>query len=101
MQGNTPSSPDDTLLYLMERSLYETFSGNHDEFEEALAEAMATQIVELSAENNGFSLNLKDELLDAMRAVLLQWIGEHPPLPREDLPILFARLGITTSEEIL
>jgi hypothetical protein len=99
MQGNTPSSSDDTLMHLMERSLFHTFDGNHIEFEKALAEAMAVQIVELSAENDGFSLTLKEELLDAMRAVLLQWLGEYPPLPREDLPILFTRLGIRTSQE--
>jgi len=81
---------DPGLIALMQRTVDEIYGGNNAEFEEAYAEALAAQIEELALANNGFSLNLKEELADAMRGVLLQWLGEHTCLPREDLQ-LFVR----------
>jgi hypothetical protein len=81
---------DRGLIALMERTVKEIYDGNDAEFEDAYAEALAQQIEELALANNGFSFNLKEELADAMRGVLLQWLGEHTCLPREDLQ-LFVR----------
>jgi len=82
---NTTLANDTGLLSLMMRALVETFDGNEQEFEDALAEALAVQIVELAEANDGFSMNLAEELADAMRGVLLQWLGQHSSCPREDL----------------
>lgn len=75
---------DEELVALMRRAQAEVFEGKAKEFEEAYGEALATQIVELYEANNGFSTDLAEELADAMRAVLLQWLGEYPCCPRED-----------------
>lgn len=81
---------DTDLIGLMQRTVTEIYDGNNAEFEDAYAEALAQQIEELVEVNDGFSFNLKEELADAMRAVLLQWLGEHTCFPREDLPFFLA-----------
>ena len=88
-----PKSPqydietDSSLIALMTKAVTDAFDGDEEEFEKAFAEAMAEQIVELADANDGFSVNLAEELTDAMRGVLLQWLGEHSCCPREDIDI--------------
>jgi len=87
---------DESTFALMARCVTEVFEGNTGAFDNAFAEAMAQQIIELSEANDHvFEANLSEELADAMRGVLLQWLGEHPPLPREELPALFLRMSVT------
>ncbi len=83
---------DQGLIALMQRTVDEVYGGNHAEFEEAYADAMAEQVMELASVNESFTYNLKEELADAMRGVLLQWLGEHTCCPREDLPVFLARI---------
>jgi hypothetical protein len=84
---------DEGLLNLVQRTVSEIYMGNEHEFEEAFSEALAQQIVELSDVNDGFGVNLAEELADAMRGVLLQWLGEHTCCPREDMPVFLARIS--------
>jgi hypothetical protein len=81
---------DRGLIALMERTVKEIYNGNNAEFEEAYADALAQQIEDLVLANNGFSFNLKEELADAMRGVLLQWLDEHTCMPREDFTYFLA-----------
>lgn len=81
----TTIETDEGLIDLMKRSVVEVFDGDEREFEEAYAQALAQQIADLSEANNGFTIDLAEELADAMRGVLLQWLGEHQCCPREEL----------------
>lgn len=84
---------DEGLIQLMNRAVRETFDGDEEEFELAFTQALAQQILELSAVNDGFTLCQAEELADAMRGVLLQWLGEHSCCPREDLELFLAKVS--------
>lgn len=83
---------DTSLVAMMQRAVKEVFDGNNNEFERAYAEAMAQQIIELNEVSDGFNLSLAEELADAMRGVLHQWLGEHSCCPREDIDVFLARI---------
>ena len=85
-------STDKKLISMMQRAVDEVFAGNDTEFEDAFAEALAQQIDEFMDVSDGINLNMKEELADAMRAVLLQWLGEHTCCPREDMELLLASI---------
>ncbi len=82
---------DSGLIDLMKRAVDEAFDGDEKEFERAYAEALTQQIIELHQACNGYPVDLSEELADAMRGVLLQWIGEYPCFPREDFDLLRSR----------
>ena len=77
---------DQGLIKLMERAQKEIYSGNAAAFDQAYAEALATQIVDLAEANDCHPGNLATELADAMRGVLVQWLGEYPCYAKRDIP---------------
>jgi pyridoxal biosynthesis lyase PdxS len=89
---------DEGLLELMKQTVTGVFNGDGREFEKALTEAMAEQMVELMEANVNvdFTIDLAETLADAMRGVLLQWLGRHPCCPREDIPFLAAFMPSAT-----
>ena len=82
---------DTGLIELMQRAQDEIYGGNAKVFEAAYADALAAEIADLS-EADDFSDDLSEELADAMRGVLLQWIGEYPCYPKRDIPGFLRRI---------
>lgn len=85
---------DKGLIALMVRTRDEVFGGSDEDFEEAYAQALKQQVFELSQASASFTPDSSEELADAMRGVLIQWLGEHPSCPREDMEYIYPALGL-------
>ena len=80
------------LIALMQQAQNEIYSGDVQEFDRAYAEAVAAQMLELAEANDCAPRDLAEELADAMRGVLLQWLGMHPCYAKRDLPAFLLHL---------
>ena len=77
---------DEAMAALQKRVLDEVFDGDESSYQDAFAEASTEQVLELMQAmfdlgGNDIvkkSLDIKEELGDAMIGVMQQWLDEHP-----------------------